>query len=42
VTSERIQLTNQLFNIQTEVVINDLMLSNGEPGGTEVILIIPF
>jgi len=41
-TSERIQLTNQLFNIQTEVVINDLLLANGEPGGTEVILIIPF
>ncbi|QHW00034.1 histidine kinase [Spirosoma endbachense] len=41
VTSERITLINQLYQTHTQLQIHDLMDSNGQPAGTEVVLEIP-
>ena len=41
VTSERIALINQLFKTNTTVQIIDLVHSNGEAAGTQVIIQIP-
>lgn len=41
VTADRIRMINQLYNIQTQVTINDLVDAAGQPSGTEVILEIP-
>ncbi len=40
-TSERIALVNQLYQTQTQVLIQDLVDAEGQPAGTEVILQIP-
>ena len=40
-TSERISLINQLYHSHTQVVIHDLLDTNGNPAGTEVVLQIP-
>jgi sensor histidine kinase YesM len=40
-TSERIALVNQLYQTHTQVMINDLVDTDGQPAGTEVILQIP-
>ncbi len=42
VTSERIELINQIYKTNTEVEIIDLKNQNGEATGTKVILNIPF
>ncbi|UFH57192.1 histidine kinase [Spirosoma sp. KNUC1025] len=41
VTADRIRMINQLYNIQTQTQIVDMMDSFGEPCGTRVILEIP-
>ncbi|CAN5244675.1 hypothetical protein BH09BAC4_BH09BAC4_26940 [soil metagenome] len=41
VTANRIRMINQLYNIQTQTQIPDLVDSFGEPCGTRVILEIP-
>lgn len=41
VTSERIQLINQLYQSHTHVHVNDLVNDQGEGCGTEVVLTIP-
>ena len=41
VTADRIRMINQLYDIQTQVTINDLVDASGQPTGTEVILQIP-
>ena len=41
VTADRIRMINQLYNIQTQARIYDLVDSFGEPCGTKVILNIP-
>ena len=41
VTADRIRMINQLYNIQTQARIVDLVDSEGEPCGTRVILEIP-
>ena len=41
VTADRIRMINQLYNIQTQARIVDLVDSFGEPCGTRVILEIP-
>ena len=40
-TSERIALVNQLYQTHTQVIINDLVDTDGRPAGTEVVLQIP-
>ncbi|GAB2601752.1 hypothetical protein GCM10027190_56740 [Spirosoma areae] len=40
-TSERIALVNQLYQTQTQVLIEDLVDADGQPAGTEVVLQIP-
>ena len=40
-TSERIALVNQIYQTQTQVMINDLVDADGQPAGTEVVLQIP-
>ncbi len=41
VTSERIELINQIYNTDTDVKIHDLVDENGKPSGTKVIIQIP-
>ncbi|WP_460949974.1 histidine kinase [Spirosoma daeguense] len=41
ITADRIALINQLYQIQTNVVINDLTNQKGQPAGTKVTLRIP-
>ncbi|WP_158552632.1 hypothetical protein [Spirosoma telluris] len=38
VTGERIALINQLYKTSTQVLIRDLVDSEGQPAGTEVVL----
>ncbi len=40
-TSERIALVNQLYHTHTEVMIEDLVDTDGQPAGTEVVIQIP-
>lgn len=40
-TSERISLVNQLYHTHTQVTIRDLVDTDGQPAGTEVVLQIP-
>jgi sensor histidine kinase YesM len=40
-TSERIGLINQLYQLQTQVQVQDLVDAQGEPCGTEVLISIP-
>ncbi len=40
-TSERIALVNQLYQTHTQVLIEDLVDTDGQPAGTEVVLQIP-
>lgn len=41
VTADRIRMINQLYNIQTQAQVFDLMAPDGEPLGTKVVLDIP-
>jgi sensor histidine kinase YesM len=41
VTAERIELINQMYNINTQVSIEDLQDQNHQPAGTKVIINIP-
>lgn len=40
-TSERIALVNQLYQTNTQVMIEDLVDADGQPAGTEVVIQIP-
>jgi sensor histidine kinase YesM len=41
IASERMDITKQLYNIETKITINDLKNTEGDPTGTQVILEIP-
>jgi uncharacterized protein YqkB len=41
ITSERIQLVNEIFKTNTQVSIQDLVNTEGEACGTKVIIEIP-
>jgi LytS/YehU family sensor histidine kinase len=41
ITADRIALLQQQKDVETYVTINDLMLPDGSPGGTEVLIKIP-
>ncbi|HRH51379.1 MAG TPA: tetratricopeptide repeat protein [Panacibacter sp.] len=41
ITADRIAMLHQQYQTENAVVVSDLILSNGNPGGTEVIIKIP-